>query len=101
MSENLVVDACIKWLLLNKYYVWRNNSGAYKTESGHYVRYGLKGSADILGLTPKGQFIAVECKFGTNKLQLSQEAFRDKVLSCNGIYIVAYSVDDLEKELKK
>lgn len=96
MSENQVVNACIRWLWLHGVYCWRNNSGGYKSDKGNFIRYGHKGSSDIIGITPSGRFISVEAKHGKNKLQPSQEEFRDKILACNGIYIVAYSTDDLE-----
>lgn len=105
MSENQVVSSCIKWLWFHGVYCWRNNTGKYKTTYarkdgtiGKYqVAYGLTGSSDILGLTRSGRFIAVECKFGKNKLQPLQEDFGEKVIAHGGIFIVAYSVDDLEK----
>ena len=97
MSEGQVVNACIRWLLLNKCFVWRNNTGSYKPEgSNRFIRYGCKGSPDIIGLTPSGRFIGVECKFGKGKLTELQEAFGERIEDSNGIFIVAYSVDDLE-----
>ncbi len=55
--------------------VWRNNVGAYKTEAGAFVRFGVggKGGSDLIGITPVtvtpemvgkklGIFTAVEVK---------------------------------------
>lgn len=96
-NEAAVVKACLHWLTLNRCFVWRNNSGAYAPEKGgRFVRFGKKGSADIIGLNPHGVFLAVECKAGKNKLQPAQIAFRDSVVACGGVHVVAYSVDDLE-----
>ena len=95
-NESAVVKACLQWLTLNHCFVWRNNSGAFPTPHGGFVRAGLKGSADIIGMNPHGIFLAVECKAGKNKLQPSQIAFRDSVVACGAIHVVAYSVDDLE-----
>jgi len=100
MSETEVVNSCIRWLLLNGCFVWRNNTGAYKSEGGRFIRYGCKGSPDIIGMTASGRFIGVECKYGKGKLQGTQKAFGEKIVSHGGIYIVAYSIDDLEKQLK-
>lgn len=96
MSESDVVNACIKWLFSHGCFVWRNNTGSYKTQSGGFVRYGSKGSPDIIGMTPRGLFIGVECKFGKNGLQDSQKDFGERIKEKNGLYIVAYSIDDLE-----
>ena len=98
MSESKLVYSCIKWLYAQGCYVWRNNTGAYKPEkSKRYIRYGLSGSSDIIGLTPSGRFIGVECKWGNNKLTDNQKKFRDRIENNNGIYVTAYSIDDLEK----
>lgn len=100
--ESSVVDAAIKWLYLHGCFVWRNNTGSYKPEGGNsYVRYGLVGSADIIGVTPKGKFLAAECKGSVGKLSDKQTAFGEKVKQHGGIYIVAFSIDDLEKRRRE
>lgn len=96
MSESHVVNACIRWLIMHGVFCWRNNSGAYKTESGAYVRYGYKGSPDIVGITKSGRFLGVEAKFGKNTQSPHQRAFQAQCEVNNGLYIVAYSIDDLE-----
>lgn len=78
---------------------WRNNTGAYKTEDGTYIRYGLKGSPDIIGILNDGRFLGVECKSGKNDIKGSQIDFKEQVEKRNGVYIVAWSTDDLEKVL--
>lgn len=97
-KESAVVASCIKWLWQMGCFIWRNNSGAYKpANSNSYVVFGKKGSPDIIGLTPHGRFIGVECKRpGGKGLEPHQEAFRDKVEANNGLYILARSLDDLE-----
>lgn len=97
VSESAIVNACMKWLLLHGCYCWRNNSGAYKPEgTSRFIRYGLRGSADILGITPSGRFIAVECKQKGNKQTEYQIEFQERITQKSGIYIVAYGTDDLE-----
>ena len=95
-KEGAVVNACIRWLYAYGCYVWRNNTGSYKTESGQHVSYGKKGSADIIGIMPDGRFIAIECKYGKNDLSACQEEFRDRILEKGGVFITARSIDDLE-----
>jgi hypothetical protein len=78
-------------------YVWRQNTGAYKPEgTNRYIRYGTPGCADIIGLNSHGRFLAIECKAGKNTLSEQQEIFGERITEHNGIYIVAYSVEDLE-----
>lgn len=104
MSENLVVNACLRYLLNSGYFVWRNNTGAYpvngKGGKKRFIRYGYKGSPDIIGMTPEGKFIGVECKFGYNKLSDSQKVFKQRCEDSRGVFIVAYSVDELIDKLK-
>lgn len=97
-SEGQCVKACFDWLFLHGCYVWRNNTGAYKpNEHGGYVRYGLKGSPDIIGFTPSGRFIGVECKAGYNTQEDSQKLFQARSEEKHALYILAYSTDDLEE----
>lgn len=90
--------------------LWRNNVGAFKTEDGRFIRYGLCNdsaamnkrlkSSDLIGIRPVritedmvgqiiGQFAAVECKppgwqyRGTDR-ERAQLRFLDLVLSLGG-----------------
>lgn len=95
-KEGQIVNACIRWLIMNGIFCWRNNTGAYKPEgSSSYVRYGFKGSPDIIGMTKQGRFLGVECKAGDNTQSPHQRAFQEQAEASNGLYILAYSVDDL------
>lgn len=67
---------------------WQNEVATLKTEYG-YRKIGLHGSADILGLTSQGIFVAVEVKTGKAVLAPSQLAFRDMIIKNGGIHIVA------------
>ena len=102
-KEKDVLKGCMQYLKLNGYVFIRNNSGAvisaYKGKN-RMIRYGDKGSPDLIILGRHGEFIAVECKSDTGKLSPEQEDYRKRVLNSGGIYIVARSVDDLiEREL--
>lgn len=101
-TEGQVVNACIKWLFAHGCYVWRQNVGAFKPDgSNRFIRFGMAGLADILGVTPSGRFIACECKVGKNKQQNAQIEFQRRVEEKNGIYVLAYSVDDLEARTRE
>jgi hypothetical protein len=96
IPEGAIVNACIRWLFLHRCFVWRNNSGALQDKSGRVVRFGKVGSSDIIGLTRYGRFVGVECKAKGNKQSPEQSEFERLIRYHNGIYILAYSVDDLE-----
>lgn len=56
MSETRLVTACLNLLHLRGIYAWRNNTGVARPQrkdgSRGFVRFGKKGSADILGVMP-------------------------------------------------
>ena len=98
--ESLVVNACLRWLWLKGCFVYRNNTGGWKVpNSNRVIRYGFPGSADIIGVTPSGRFIACECK-APNGYGLTdrQRHFQARIEENKGIYVVARSVDDLENK---
>jgi hypothetical protein len=67
-------------------YLWQNNSGAAKI-GGRYVRFGLKGSSDIIGLTSDGKFLAIECKIGKDRQSEDQIAFENAIKGMGGRYL--------------
>jgi hypothetical protein len=74
--------------------VFRNNTGAVK-DGDRYIRYGLcKGSADIIGLTPDGRFLAVEVKTRTGRPTKEQLTFIDAINEQGGIAGVARTPED-------
>ena len=80
--------------------IWANNTGATKTADGRFVRFGLVGSADILGLMKGGRFLAIEVKTGRAKQTPQQKKFEQMITDLGGLYILARSVEDVEKELR-
>jgi hypothetical protein len=75
--------------------VWRNNSGALIDERGKLVRFGLQGSADILGIiAPSGRFLGIEVKSATGRQTPQQKNFQSMVESMGGVYILARSVEE-------
>lgn len=99
MSESLIVAQCLEWLALHRIFAWRNNTGAYRTQAGAFVRYGHPGSADIIGLLPDGRFLAVECKTATGRQRKAQQVFERMVTRSGGLYVLARSTADLERAL--
>lgn len=72
--------------------LWKNDTGmAISMDGARKLRYGLKGSADILGIGNGGRFIAIECKTGSARLKAHQENFRLMIEKFGGIHITARS----------
>jgi hypothetical protein len=66
---------------------WRNNTGALRDKGGRLVRFGLKGSADVLGCY-KGRFVALETKTPEGRQSPDQVKFQKWVERAGGIYAV-------------
>lgn len=105
--------------------IWRNNTGqlwsgeqiikvqATRTimvgpgdiviKRAHPVKFGLQGSADILGLiAPIGRFLAIEVKRPKSSKQSEhQKRFETMVKNMGGIYILAHSPEEALEKLEE
>lgn len=105
--------------------VWRNNTGkavgwdtaqraAWHIMGGQQaaavallkrpISFGLVGSSDILGIMPpNGRLIAIEVKWGRDRIKVEQQAFADMVIGNGGIYVLARTLEqgllDLRRQL--
>lgn len=76
---------------------WANAVGAVRTSNGHFQRYGLLGSTDIIGFTGQGRAVFIEIKTGTGKLSKQQVMFQSCALINGCIHIVIYDeIDDTQ-----
>lgn len=74
--------------------IWRNNTGAYKTPDGAYIKFGLcVGSSDIIGIC-EGRFLAVEVKTKTGRASDKQLNFIAAVKRAGGIAFIARSAEE-------
>ena len=77
--------------------VWRQNTGAASFESKgrrHFVRFGIKGAADLTGICPDGRRLEVEVKRPGNKPTDHQIAYGQMILEYGGVYILAHSAEE-------
>jgi hypothetical protein len=95
-GESKIRDACKDLLVQWGCFVWVNRTGMYSPRPGVKIPYGKKGSSDIIGCTRTGIFIGVETKDTTDQTG-PQKDFQDSIEKRGGIYILAYSVDDVIK----
>ena len=98
--EGAIVKACLDYLAMLDIPAWRNNTGAarLKNPSGksYFVKFSVKGASDIFAiLPPKGRFLAIECKAGTNRPTPEQAAFLDRVRRTGGVGLVVRDVNEL------
>jgi len=95
MSEADIQHAILDYLTLKRHFAWRNNSGAFKTDRGRFMRFGTPGSPDIFCLS-KGLLYGIEVKSPTGKLSDHQQAFKREMEAAGGVYLLARSLDDVQ-----
>ena len=80
-------------------WVERQNSGAFKTPDGQFVRFGWRGCSDVIGQLRDGRLLAVEVKSPTGHLSTEQQQFLDMVNRAGGVGFVAKSLVDVQLAL--
>jgi hypothetical protein len=102
--ENMVKNACLQYLNVLGIMAWSNNTGAVKYRNGagadRFLRFGYKGSADIIGCMPDGRFLAVECKTEKGRVSESQREFLAGIKKSGGVAVVARCVEDVAEVLQ-
>lgn len=83
--------------------IWRQNTGA-KSRGGRLIRFGKVGAGDLTGLiAPDGRRLEIECKKKGNKTDpdrvLAQQKYADMIRSNGGVYVLAYSLDDVRRAM--
>jgi len=99
-AHEKLLKQCLLELTTHGCMVWKNSTGALKSDTGHFQRYGLKGSADIIGLMPDGQFLAIEIKTGKAVQNKAQKSFQKAIELHNGIYKIIRTYEELMQWLK-
>ena len=84
--------------------LWRANAGRalVATAAGglRSMQVNIPGCPDLIGwIAPEGRFLGIECKGDRGKLRPEQASFRDRLEKDGGLYIVARSVEDVDRVL--
>lgn len=96
-KESAVLAGVLGYLeLRTDLYCWRNQTGGTMID-GFFMKFGKKGSADIIGLqAPHGRMFAVECKRERGGgLSPDQILWRDNFIAHGGLYCLARGVDEV------
>ncbi len=95
--------------------LWQNNTGLARalTHNGK-IKFGLKGSADIIGIgayhwaytgpdkkPPIGIFLAIEVKTGSARQMKQQAVFQAMIEKFGGYYLVARSAQEVQEWLDR
>jgi len=98
-KERDILNGCLAVLRLRGIFHFRQNVGGAEVQSGHFIRFGVKGCSDILGCLPDGRFLAIEVKRPGKKPTADQSDFLQSITNHGGLAIVVHSVDELIQEL--
>lgn len=89
--ETIIMRSVINALkMLPGAMVWRNNVGAMRAPGGAFVRFGEAGASDIF-MVYGGCFYAIEVKAPDGQMSAAQYAWRSRLLSAGGDYVVITS----------
>ena len=99
--ELAVQKAIARWLRAYGALVAITDAGAAYKAGAFFGRALPPGWPDITALLPDGRFIGVECKSKRGRQSLAQTLMEREIRNRNGIYVLAYSVEDVEKALIK
>jgi hypothetical protein len=81
---------------VRRHFWWRNNSGAFETEHGGFVRFGTPGSPDII-VVKDGRAIFLEVKRSGSYQSPEQKEFQRKAERVGAVYAVARSIEDVQR----
>ena len=84
-----------RWMRL-----WRANTGVAQIGS-RVVRFGVPGQADLTGILPDGRRLEIELKSDGGRQTEDQGNFQRMIERFGGIYVLARSLDDVERELRR
>jgi hypothetical protein len=78
--------------------LWRANAGVARLGT-RLVRFGVPGQADLTGILSGGIRLEVEVKSPTGRQSVDQRNYQTMIESFGGIYVLARSVDDVERAI--
>lgn len=102
IPEKEIQRAILQYLELVGIVAWRNNTGAIVSHyKGHtrLIKFGHKGSCDILGVLPGGRFLGIEVKDEKGKVSEDQQNFIDAINFKGGLAFVARTLEEVMEKL--
>jgi hypothetical protein len=93
--EKDIQSAICDYLTARRHFFWRNNTGAFKTERGGFIRFGAVGSPDII-LVHTGRPYFLEVKRPKTKQSPDQVSFQKEAKKAGALYAVVRSIDDVQ-----
>jgi hypothetical protein len=98
MKESETQKAILEWLAWKHIFHYRNNSGAFKRDDGHFYRFGAVGSPYIVCIID-GQYVGIEVKAPKGRQSDNQKEFQRQLEAAGGGHILAFSIDDVARKI--
>lgn len=101
MKETIIQLKILKHLQAKGIYCWRNNNGALWDPKLRIYRNNplmKPGIADIIAVH-NGKHIEIECKTDVGRQSPAQKIHQKRIEAAGGVYILARSVEDVNKVL--
>ncbi len=95
--ERAIQKAVLLWLRTRGCLVAVTDAGAAYRAGSFGADTVPAGWPDITGLLSDGRFIGIECKAPGGRQSDAQKLMEHEIRSRNGIYVLAYGVDDVQK----
>jgi len=114
--EKDIQRAILQYLEIKHIFHWRNNTGAYKADDdkdgasapqvgkkkSRFIRFGKKGSSDIIGVLPGGRALFIEVKRPSGgSLSAAQKEFLGRARMAGALAFEARSVEEVDRQLRE
>jgi hypothetical protein len=99
--ESQIPAEIFRYLRIRRIKAWNNPTGAVRIGPGRFLRFGFKGSSDILGCLPGGRFLAVEVKAPGGRLSPEQKQFLAEIRELGGLALVVKSWKEIDGTLRE
>jgi hypothetical protein len=93
MRESELVASILDYLAKRQIFHYRQNTGAFQRDDGHFYRFGAKGSPDIVCIIA-GRYVGIEAKTATGTLSDDQVAFHRNAMVAGGIVFTVRTLDE-------
>lgn len=98
VEETAVSDKIRDFLKKKGFIMYRMQSGRSRVK-GQWVTLNPTGTPDLIGITPRGRFIAIETKSSHGKASEAQKTILEAYRKRGGIAMVAPSFDSFMQQL--
>lgn len=97
MKESIIQRQILDYLTARRILSWRCSLGGVRLGSGRMAKNAMAGFPDIAFVLDQGQFGTIEVKAEKGRLSAAQEMWCDRLVAKNVLYILARSVEDVER----